>query len=335
MSGISIGVKFVRTMGLLAGLGSAGVSVIGIPLSSTVMIWKSFYELTGGRLPVITDQLAFEIPPFLAGMLFGWEGTSVPRPPAWSWVAETSLQWPLVLGVGLMLLHALLPMSIRIRSAVRSSAMMLPKDSPIQGFVEAFRKRTGGPSARVWVSNERGIEALALSGPLGGNAIVLSAGLVSNAPSDVIQWVVAHEYAHIHHGDSRSGSQWLLGMQGVHLLDRVRRLSYMLTVRTIAALPIPGFLVWLLVSAFYVMDRMGRMCRWIGVKVFLIFDRWASRRMEFAADRFAAFAVGTEPGIRLFSSLKQDLEPTRGGLFATHPSLSERVARLRQIKSPA
>lgn len=335
MSGISIVTRLVRVLGVSAGLATSALTVVGLPAAMAIGAWRASYEAMGGNLPVITRHFPADTPePLINSVLFAWEGLPILPPPSWSVAIELSLQLPLALAGALLLLHAAIPMGTRIKNATGLAARREEKDSPLQLIVDELRRRSRGPGARVWVIPGQGIQALALSGQLHGHAIVLSEGIVSGLPPAMIKWVIAHEYAHILHGDTRSGSLWLLGMRSVHLFDRLRLFFAHLVLRLIAELPVLRLFFLPCLAFVKLMTLIARLGRWLGSRIFLIFDCWAGRRMEFAADSYAAAAVGAGPGIDLFGSLLGDLEPRFGGLFATHPSMRERIARLQKRKTP-
>lgn len=335
MSGISIATRLTRTIGVCAGLATSSLTVVGLPIAMAIGAWRAAYEVMGGHLPVVSRFLPADAPQLLVeSALFAWEGLPLSSPPAWGIAVELALHAPLVLAGALLFLNAAMPMGARIRNATGLTGRRQANNSPLQGIVDELRRRSGGPSARVWLIPGRGVQALALSGPLFGHAIVLSDGVVTGLPAAMVRWIVAHEYAHIRHGDTRSGSLWLFGMRSVHLFERLRILISRIVLRLISELPLLALLFLPSLVLVMAMNRIARLGRWFGSRVFLIFDRWAARRMEFAADNYAASMVGAGPGIDLFELLESDLEPRFNGLFATHPSMRARIAKLQAKKTP-
>lgn len=336
MKGISRRVRLVRAAGVAAGLAVSAFTVVGLPLSLAVGAWQFGYGLLDGYFPYITDRIPFQLPKVVQeSSLLAWEGSRIEAPPSWRWVAETALQLPMSLAGALFILHSVIPMSRRIENATGVRGVRMASDSDAQKTVAALRKMSRGPSARVWVIPGQGVQALALSGPAYGHAIVLSEGIVARLPREMVHWIIAHEYAHILHGDTRSGSLWLLGIRSVHLFDRWRQSAQRIFLALVSALPIFRLISFPCALMISLLNLTGRAGRAAGTTIFLVFDRWASRRMEFAADRYAGVTVGTGPGIALFERLSGDLEPRFGGLFATHPRLVERVVRLVEIEKPA
>lgn len=312
------------------------MTVAGLPLAGFVGAWAAIFDVFDGRLPTVLDQVPIQfIGPIEVANLLSWQGASMPSPPGWSWAAATALKVLVPMAAFLAVLHGCLPMRRRIENVCGYRPLRLSKESELQQIADSLTAQSLGPSVRVWVTACPGINAMALSGPISGNAIVLSEGLLSQLPGEMVYWVVAHEYAHVLHGDTRSGSLWLLGMRSVHLFDRWRAALLTTALRVLAVLPVLRLLLFPCLIVVGVMNRVARTGRWVGSKVFLLFDRWASRRMELAADRYAAFHVGARPGIELFRALNGDLESRHGGLFATHPSMRERIAKLEKLDAPS
>lgn len=334
MTGISLVTRLVRTLGVSAGLAASALTVVGLPAAAVIGAWRATYAGLGGQLPIVSDLLPHDTPRLVAeSVLLSWEGAALPPPPTWGTAIELSAQLPLILAGALLLINAGIPMGARIKNATGLSPMRVGRDSPLQSVVNELRRQSRGPAARLWLTPGHGIQALALSGPLHGHAIVLSEGVVKDLPAAMIKWIIAHEYAHILHGDTRSGSLWVLGMRSVYLFERIRTAVAHLVLRLIAELPLLRILFLPCLAIVKGMNLVARLGRWVGARVFLVFDRWAGRRMEFAADRYAASMVGPGPGIDLFAALAGELEPRYGGLFATHPPLHARIARLK--KNPA
>jgi Zn-dependent protease with chaperone function len=67
---------------------------------------------------------------------------------------------------------------------------------------------------------------------------------------------------------------------------------------------------------------------WIAVKLFLVIDRYVGRQMELRADEVATGLVGLEVGVQTLSSLSAGIQPSLGGLFATHPASNTRIEQL-------
>lgn len=335
MRGVSLGVRLVRAIGVAFGLAVSAITVIGVPLGVLVWVWEAFYEFMGGRLPYVTHLLPKAVPDAVVfSPLFDWEGTAISAPPSWSWVVEQSLTLPFYLAVFVMILHLGIPMRKRLQNATGLQVSPVDPTSEVQYVANQLQKISKGPAARVWVMPGNGIQALALSGPLRGHAIVLSEAVAQSQNRPIVHWIIAHEYAHILHGDTRSSSLWILGMRSVHLFDRWRVGLMNLILRTVGRIPFIRVLTFPLYLLFLTINKVGRLGRWTGSTIFLLFDRWSSRRMEFAADKYAAQVVGVGQGVALFKILTSSFEPGFGGLFATHPKLSARIEKLESLQAP-
>lgn len=169
--------------------------------------------------------------------------------------------------------------------------------------------------------------AFAMGAPFRGS-VVLSQGLVNRLAPDELQWVIAHELAHIRYRDMLLGALWISSIQGLQIFERLKVAVINLVIRVLVLLRTPVFLVRLLVSMIQGLISIIRLGRWVAIKCFLLVDRWVSRRTEFRADHFAAQALGGGPGARALSRLGGDAEPLFNGLFATHPKISVRIQRL-------
>jgi Zn-dependent protease with chaperone function len=252
--------------------------------------------------------------------------------PGWEWVFHQSFRLLLPLLALLTLLHASLPMSQRIRQVSRVTAMPAGDGSYLQDVVDRLRRQSKGPRARVWIVPLDGIQAYALSGPIGGHSIVIHQGTLQSLPGSVIEWILAHEYGHILHGDTRSASLWVLAMRSVYVFDRLRHKLANLMLRVLFEIPLLRLLTSPAAWLFRLLSLIGSLGRRIGALVFRLFDTWASRRMEYAADRYAARSVGAGPGIAFFEGVLGEWEPRFNGLFATHPKMSDRLSALRLLR---
>lgn len=311
--GVSAGVRLVRSIGVGIGLAVSALTVVGLPLAVVVGAWDITYQALGGQFPHF--PLPEQLESFGDSPLLSWWGMSLPAPASWSWVLTQTFTWPLYLAGILALFHLFLPMSRRIRNSAGLTAVRAGRSSEIQQFVCSLQRRSRGPAASVWVIPGEGIQAFALSGLLRGHAIVISAGTLTTLPRPMLEWVLAHEYGHILHGDTRSASLWILAMRSIRFFDGLRRQIYNLVLRAITEIPTLRLLALPCFALLYALNMVGRFGRWLGTSIFLLFDRWAARRMEFAADRYAALAVGVEPGVHLFRHLTGHFEPRFNGLL--------------------
>ncbi|NLC20620.1 MAG: M48 family metalloprotease, partial [Halomonadaceae bacterium] len=286
MLGITLGTRLARTFGVLCGMGVSAFTVVSVPLSAWHMTWGWASTQLDGRLPWIT------LPPALAlweeSWIFAWRGVALPMAPGWEWVFHQSL-WMLLPLLGLLVIfHALIPMRQRIYQVSRITPMRVDQGSYLQDVVDRLRRESKGPRASVWIVPLGGIQAYALSGPISGHAIVIHQGALQQLPGPVVEWILAHEYGHILHGDTRSASLLILGMRSVHVFDLLRHKFANLMLRVLFEIPLLRLLTSPVSWIFRILSLIGRLGRRVGGLVFRLFDTWASRRMEYAADRYAA-----------------------------------------------
>ncbi|MOA32810.1 Protease HtpX [compost metagenome] len=121
-------------------------------------------------------------------------------------------------------------------------------------------------------------------------------------------------------------------MRSVHIFDYWRHVIANLALRLIHEIPLLRLLVAPTAIVIRMLSLVGRVGRRAGALVFRLFDTWASRRMEFAADRYAAEVAGPEAGIAFFEGVIGEWEPRFKGLLATHPRAADRAQRLREMR---
>lgn len=211
----------------------------------------------------------------------------------------------------------------------------LPKEHPAQVYVTALCKKHRVRAPRVYVTHTQAILAYAVAAPLRRPAVVISDGLLTQAPADVSRWVLAHEVAHLYYGDCRRSSLWMVGIDSLLFLDRVRVTLTNLSLRLIGGLPIARRLLIPFVGrplswVSRVLGLIARIGYRVAVATYLVFDRWVSRQCEYRADMFAASQEGVDPGIRLMTALTGSFEP-QFNIMATHPVPSQRIAALQML----
>lgn len=170
--------------------------------------------------------------------------------------------------------------------------------------------------AAVWIAPGEGIQGYALSG-IAGSAVVL-AEPVLRLPEAEQEWLMAHEASHLRHGDPRARGWW---MAGIDTLNRAARLAG-LGHRLLRRIPLLGRLAGLY-------HRLARWAVRAALGLFRLLDRAVERAIEYRADKEAGAATHPLAGASLLRRLSRPLEPTFD-LFATHPPVSRRVARLER-----
>lgn len=322
----------IRTLGAATGIAISIAAVVSVPLGVWLALWHWIYDWFQGSFPEIPNVEIFGVltnyPPL------SWSGDRIPYPPPIFWIFTKTVEGMLIAVAAFALLHLVTP----IRAKVRSISGLIPKkaddDHAMQLFLDKMAKRHNVKRRiRLWILPVPGVTAFVLSSPLRGHHVVISQGLIDHVPPEILQWILAHEVGHIVHGDTSSATLWMLAMRSIRLFDRIKHMALVAMFRTMFAIPLFKFILfpfYLLACAIMVIGRMGGR---IGGTVFVLFDRWASRRMEFRADAFAARFVGPEHGIKLFSVLNGPFEPSFK-LFATHPTPNERIKALQAQLRP-
>ncbi|MGO1603234.1 MULTISPECIES: M48 family metallopeptidase [Halomonas] len=233
------------------------------------------------------------------------------------------------------ILHVLVPASRRLLRQSGLTIKPLPKEHSAQVYVTTLCKAHRIRAARVYVTHTNAILAYAVAAPLRRPAIVISDGLLVQAPADISRWVLAHEVAHLYHGDCRRSSLWIVAMDALLHLDRIRVTITRLLLRAISLVPLLNRLLVPLLGrplcwVTYVLGGLGRLGYRLSTVTYKVADRWVSRRCEYRADVFAATQEGVDPGIRLMTALKGSFEP-QFDIMATHPEPAQRIATLQRL----
>lgn len=267
------------------------------------------------------------------------------RSPLWlDWVSLPDLWWAvsvtLLAGVSLtgvsILGLALTPVRWRIRSILGARVYAGSEVAKIasEGLHKRFLEVKKGVSIRKPVSLRvapvKGPVAFVVDAPFRAE-VVVGSQLASTLTGPELEWVLAHELAHVRHRDLRWRSLWLASVRG---LDRARAIQRRLVITKIwimHRLRFPGVaispVIWLWQTIWWSMRAGLKVAR----GVFLIGDRWMSRRMEFEADARAAQVISTAAGVSVLKRLGGDGEPEFVGVLATHPDPAMRVARLQRL----
>jgi heat shock protein HtpX len=170
----------------------------------------------------------------------------------------------------------------------------------------------------------------------------VSSGLATNLTDDELKAVLAHEVGHIANGDMVAATllQGLMNTMVYFLASIIARI----VASAVSRDGEPSYMVYFIVEMV-----LQIMLSFLAAIVVFAF----SRRREFKADAYAADALGAEPMIRALQKIdalsrqsvewqhreaREDALATlkiygahggMKGLFATHPSIEERIAALR------
>jgi Zn-dependent protease with chaperone function len=322
--------------------------------SSRRLIWVMILAVVAVIALVNLAFLAvFKIGPFVEPDLFGPEG---PAPqhigPVLAWVSLGTLV--VIVGGGLL---SWLGLSGGGRSVAESlggrelHANVADADGRrLLNVVEEMALASGVPRPPVFVIQDEGLNAFAAGFRPSDAAIGVTSGLMK-LPRDELQGVIAHEYSHILNGDMRLNMRLIAAVAGLMAVAGVGRMVVHAVLRSGArvssrdkkgggALPILLF-----GAALFAIGMAGWFIgRWIQAAF--------SRRREFLADASAVQFTRNPDGIAgALSRISKggsgvtaekagdvahlffaDAIASRiAGMFATHPPLAERIARIKGL----
>lgn len=255
---------------------------------------------------------------------------SVPDP---VWASKWTLY---VMGVMTLLpfvLNTLMPtrsLLASITGVPRKQLFRVHADHNLHGLLRDVVKRAKpGKPVSLYLIPEESPVALAVAAPLRG-MVVLSKGLVEGVSEGELQWVIAHELAHIRYRDMLTGTIWIASIRGLQFFQRLKVMLIRAALRVLVEVRLPGIAVVLGWGLSVLGWALG--CgRSLAIRWFLLFDRFASRGMELRADRYATQLQGSAAGIEILSRLKGDSEPLFNGLFATHPKVCHRIEAIQAL----
>lgn len=217
-----------------------------------------------------------------------------------------------------------------------------PKEKLVYETVESLAKREGINMPEVWVYWDDVPNAFA-TGPSRNNSMVaVSSGLAMNLTDAELKAVLAHEVGHIANGDMVA-TTLLQGLMNT-IVYFVASMLARLVASAMARGEEPSHMVYFIVDIILQM-----LLSFLAAIVVCAF----SRKREFRADAYAADALGAESMVSALQKIdalsrqsvewehRESREDTLAtmkiyaahggikGLFATHPSIEDRVAALR------
>jgi Zn-dependent protease with chaperone function len=215
-------------------------------------------------------------------------------------------------------------------------------------IVEEMSIASGVPVPPVYVMEDKSINAFAAGPDPSRSVIGVTRGLMDNLSRDEIQGVVAHEYSHIFHGDTRINARTTAVIAGIMAVGTIGYLLFRFVGPSIARSsgrgkndpgPAIGLGIIVLGLAVWGIGSLG-----------MLFGRLIqaaiSRQREFLADAAAVQYTRNPDGIagalrkirdhysgRIESPAASELNhflfaTSLNTLFATHPPLDERIKRL-------
>lgn len=273
-------------------------------------------------------------------LLFKIEGTALRSqylPLTWKPIIATPIDIDLFLMASLCvitsiillqaLIYLLTPLRIHLKPYVPSGFSLdqvTDEGHVLHRITEHLSRQLGMKRPSLWILGSSAENAFAIA-PFGRKAIVFNAGLINKLTLDELAWVTAHELAHLKYGDSRTSSMWVTAATGltwgarfhVFVINMFTRLSFLTPFARVAVLPL------------YLFAKVSLFAYRFASGVFRFFDLAVGRQMEFRCDRVASELVTPAAGIDALQTIG-GFEPIISSLFATHPSIRKRVAKLRK-----
>lgn len=221
-----------------------------------------------------------------------------------------------------------------------------PEEKRLMNVVEEMALASGIPVPVVYVlEDEEGINAFAAGNSIDDAAIGVTRGALRAFSRDELQGVIAHEFSHILHGDMRLNLRLIGVLHGILLMALVGRGVLHIRDRKNIAIPLVGLA---LIALGYAGVFFGNLIK-----------AAVSRQREFLADA-AAVQFTRNPG-GIGGALRRIAEGAKHGfldapkaseashlffsvgiqeflsfsVFATHPPLEERIARISGDLVPA
>ncbi|MFZ9881390.1 MAG: M48 family metallopeptidase, partial [Phycisphaerales bacterium] len=231
-----------------------------------------------------------------------------------------------------------------------------PNERELLNIVEEMSIASGVPVPPVYVIESQGINAFA-AGPDPSNSVIgVTRGCMELLSRDEMQGVVAHEYSHIFHGDTRINARTTAVIAGIMAVGTIGYIMFRYVGPAIArsssgrgkdkggaagvgvALMIAGLAVWAIGG--------------VGVIVGRLIQAAISRQREYLADAAAVQYTRNPNGIggalakirdhysRVSSPAASELNhfffaSSLDTLFASHPPIEDRIARITAMGATA
>jgi heat shock protein HtpX len=252
-------------------------------------------------------------------------------------VNQSMLLWSFVLGFGGAFISLL--MSKRLaRAGLRAVQITQPRTAAEQlvyNTVQDLSQRLNITAPEVWVYEAADPNAFA-TGPTKNKAMVaVSTGLLQRLDERAVRAVLAHEMGHVFNGDMFTTTV-LMGLMNTF----VYFVSNLITRHVAERNQMLAFVTYFFIQTVLSFLAMIPIC-------------YFSRRREFAADRYAAQAYGSDAMISALEGIDRFVKTARiqhstqdalatmkisGNshgwlhLFATHPPIEARIAALRDVR---
>jgi heat shock protein HtpX len=254
-------------------------------------------------------------------------------------VHQQDLLWALVIGFGgaFISLAFSKQMARAMLDCQQITQPRTPAEHVIYGAVQEIAQRLHIQMPEVWVYEAPDPNAFA-TGPSKNNSMVaVSTGLLTNLNEQEVKSVLAHEMGHVYNGDMFTTTV-LAGLMNTFVYFISMWVRRLFAERDQAMLG--------MVLSFALQIVLGILA--------MIPIMWFSRRREFGADAFSARVYGKDAmisalrGIERWVTRAQPEYTTQDplvtfkisgktwgamSLFASHPSIEERVAALQHLRS--
>lgn len=193
----------------------------------------------------------------------------------------------------------------------------------------------------VWIYQSPEVNAFATGATKNSSLVAVSSGLLDSLQSDEIEWVIAHEMAHIINGDMVTMTllQWIINAFVIFLSRAIAQ---------IISMSWRGNGEWRSQLTYFFTTIILEVLLGIGGSLIVM---TYSRHREFAADAGSALFVGKNKMIKALRALQGvharnaiiagdakvaafKIDGKSGGfmwLFASHPSLEVRIERLMKV----
>lgn len=264
----------------------------------------------------------------------------------WQHLVPAELVWgaaavlaALMVGFAIAKLRALAPGGAALARALDAREILPARANPLErrlrNVVEEMAIAAGLPVPRVFVlDHQGGINALTAGFSPRDAVVIVTRGALGTLNRDELQGVVAHEFSHILHGDVRLNTWMIVLLAGLASVST-------LGARVLAAHPGAGLLIGVPLAV------LGS----IGLAFARLIQAGISRQREYLADASAVRYTRSPDGLaaalarierhRLGSTVAHREAVALGHLFfaagafiwfervfATHPPLGERIARI-------
>lgn len=218
------------------------------------------------------------------------------------------------------------------------------KKKQLVNIVEEMAIASGLSVPRVYLIDKQSINAFAAGWTISDAVIGVTSGCVNALTREEIQGVIAHEFSHILNGDMRLNMRLMAAVHGIAFFA-----DWGNTMKLAALSKKPAEKALLLFAGFLIF-----IIGWVGLLCAKIIQAAVSRQREFLADASAVQFTRNSDGIvgalqkieraaegstihhlyafetsHLFFG---DIDSKTDALLATHPSIPERIARIKGVR---